>query len=118
VTAAAFHTFVRGKKALEIMLTGDTLDAHEAARIGLVNRVVPAAKLDQAVDELVGKLASYSGAALRLAKKAYHASIDRPFTEALDRAEEIYLAELMKTRDAHEGVTAFREKRPPRWRDA
>jgi cyclohexa-1,5-dienecarbonyl-CoA hydratase len=118
VTAAAFPAFVGGKKALEMMLTGDTVDAHEAARIGLVTRVVPPAALDGAVDELVGRLASYSGTALRLAKKAYSASIDRPFTEALDRAEEIYLAELMKTRDAQEGLTAFREKRPPRWRDA
>jgi enoyl-CoA hydratase/carnithine racemase len=118
VTAAAFPTFVGGKKALEMMLTGDTVDAHEAARIGLVSRVVPPATLDSAVDELVGRLASYSGTALRLAKKAYTASIDRPFTEALDRAEEIYLTELMKTRDAQEGLTAFREKRPPRWRDA
>jgi cyclohexa-1,5-dienecarbonyl-CoA hydratase len=118
VTAAAFPTFVGGKKALEMMLTGDTVDAHEAARIGLVSRVVPPSKLDNAVDELVGRLASYSGIALRLAKKAYTASIDQPFTVALDRAEEIYLAELMKTRDAQEGLMAFREKRPPRWRDA
>lgn len=118
LTAAAFHTFVRGKKALEMMLTGDTVDAHEAVRIGLASRVVPVAKLDESVNELVGRLASYSGTALRLAKKAYYASVDRPFGEALDVAEEIYLAELMQTKDAHEGIAAFREKRRPRWRDA
>jgi cyclohexa-1,5-dienecarbonyl-CoA hydratase len=118
VTAAAFHYFVHGKKSLELMLLGETIDAHEAARIGLVNRVVPAADLEQAIDELVGKLASYSAAALRLAKKAYHESLSRPFDEALDRAEEIYLTELMATDDAREGIAAFREKRAPRWRDA
>jgi len=118
ITASAFRTFVRGKKALEMMLLGDTIDALEAARIGLVSRVVPPARLDEAVDEFVGRLASYSGTALRLAKKAYYASVDRPFGEALDRAEEIYLTELMQTKDAHEGLAAFREKRPPRWRDA
>jgi cyclohexa-1,5-dienecarbonyl-CoA hydratase len=118
VTAVAFHYFVRGKKTLELMLLGETIDAHEAARMGLVNRVVPAAELEQAVEAVVGKLASYSGTALRLAKKAYYASVDRPFHEALDRAEEIYLSELMATEDAREGIAAFREKRTPRWRDA
>jgi cyclohexa-1,5-dienecarbonyl-CoA hydratase len=118
VAAVAFPTFVCGKKTLELVLLGETIDAREAARIGLVNRVVPAGELDQAVEALVDKLASYSAAALRLAKKAHYASIDRPFLEALDRVEEIYLTELMTTEDAKEGIAAFREKRAPRWRDA
>jgi cyclohexa-1,5-dienecarbonyl-CoA hydratase len=118
VTAAAFHYFVRGKKTLELMLTGESVDARMAARIGLVNRVVPAAELDEAVDALVGKLATHSSVALRLAKKAYYASVDRPFRRALDRVEEIYLTELVATDDAREGIAAFRERREPRWRDA
>ena len=118
VTAAAFHYFVNGKKALEMMLTGETYDAREAERMGLVNRVVPAAELEARAAELIGRLASFSGPALRLAKKAYYASVDQPFGDALDRAEEIYLRELMATDDAREGIAAFRDKRPPRWKDA
>jgi cyclohexa-1,5-dienecarbonyl-CoA hydratase len=117
ITASAFHYFVRGKKTLELLLLGETIDAREAERIGLVNRVVPAAELAGAVSEWTGRLASYSADALRLAKKAYYASVDRPFREALDRAEKIYLDELMTTDDANEGIAAFREKRAPRWRD-
>lgn len=116
ITASAFHYFVHGKKTLELLLLGETIDAREAERIGLVNRVVPAAELAGAVSEMTGRLASYSADALRLAKKAYYASVDRPFREALDRAEEIYLDELMTTHDANEGIAAFREKRAPRWR--
>jgi cyclohexa-1,5-dienecarbonyl-CoA hydratase len=55
--------------------------------------------------------------ALKLAKKAYYAGVDVPFEEALDRAERIYLRELMVSRDAIEGIAAFREKRDPIWRD-
>lgn len=117
VTAAAFPYFVNGKKTLELLLTGEPVDAREAARIGLVNRVFPAADFDEAAAAFVGGLASKSGVALRLAKKAYYAGVDVPFDEALDRAEEIYLGELMRTRDAKEGIAAFREKRDPVWRD-
>jgi len=118
VTAAAFPYFVRGKKTLELMLTGERVDAREAQRIGLVNQVWPAEDFAEEASSFVERLASRSGAALRLAKKAYYAGVDVPFHEALDRAEEIYLRELMRTRDAHEGIAAFREKREPRWTDA
>lgn len=117
VAAAAFPYFVRGKKSLELLLTGDVIDADEAARIGLVNRVVPSDGFDGAVNNWVERLASSSAVALRLTKKAYYAGVDVPFAEALDRAERIYLDELMKSHDANEGLSAFREKREPVWRD-
>lgn len=115
LTAAAFPYFVHGKKTLEMMLTGETFTAREAERIGLVNRVLPDDGFEDGVAAFVKSLAGKSALALRLTKKAYYAGVDVPFDRALDRAERIYLEELMTSRDAPEGIAAFREKRPPRW---
>ena len=118
VTAAAFPYFVHGKKTLELMLTGERVDAREAQRIGLVNQVWPAEEFASEAASFVERLSSRSAVALRLAKKAYYAGVDVDFHEALDRAERIYLRELMTTHDALEGIEAFREKREPNWTDA
>ncbi|HJU87144.1 MAG TPA: enoyl-CoA hydratase-related protein [Gemmatimonadota bacterium] len=118
VTAAAFPYFVHGKKTLELMLTGERVDAREARRIGLVNQIWPAEGFADEAASFVERLASRSGVALRLAKKAYYAGVDVDFREALDRAERIYLRELMASRDAVEGIDAFRQKRDPTWTDA
>lgn len=118
VTAAAFPYFLHGKKTLELMLTGERIDAREAQRIGLVNQVWPAEGFADEAASFVERLASRSGIALRLAKKAYYAGVDVDFREALDRAERIYLRELMASHDALEGIAAFREKREPDWTDA
>jgi cyclohexa-1,5-dienecarbonyl-CoA hydratase len=117
ISAAAFPYFVHGKKTLELMLTGERVDAREAQRIGLVNQTWPAEDFAAEAASFVERLAARSGVALRLAKKAYYAGIDAPFADALDRAERIYLRELMASRDALEGIDAFREKREPRWDD-
>ncbi|HET6637735.1 MAG TPA: enoyl-CoA hydratase-related protein, partial [Gemmatimonadota bacterium] len=118
VTAAAFPYFVHGKKTLELMLTGERIDAREAQRIGLVNQIWPAEGFADEAASFVERLASRSGVALRLAKKAYYAGVDVDFREALDRAERIYLRELMASHDALEGIEAFRGKREPNWTDA
>ncbi|MDX1623494.1 MAG: enoyl-CoA hydratase-related protein [Gemmatimonadota bacterium] len=118
ITAAAFPYFVDGKKTLELLLTGEPVDAEEARRIGLVNRVWPGGEFDDRAEAFVDHLARKSAVALRLAKKAYYAGLDVPFDEALARVEEIYLDELMASHDANEGIAAFREKREPEWRDA
>lgn len=118
VTAAAFPYFVHGKKTLELMLTGERIDAREAQRLGLVNQIWPAEGFADEAASFVERLASRSGVALRLAKKAYYAGVDVDFREALDRAERIYLRELMTSHDAVEGIDAFREKREPNWTDA
>lgn len=117
VAAVMFPRLMGRKKALELLLTGETIDAREAERLGLVNRVVPAEELDAAVEELVGKLTALSGAVLRLTKRAVRRGLDAPFDDALAAVEKIYLGELMRTEDAHEGLAAFMEKRKPVWKN-
>jgi enoyl-CoA hydratase/carnithine racemase len=104
------------KRALEMVLTGERLPAREALSLGLLNRVVPAAELDATVGALAGKLAGKSQAVLALGRRAFFTAEDLPLPAALE-----YLASQLSlnvlTEDAAEGVTAFIEKRPPKWND-
>ncbi|MBN2491521.1 MAG: enoyl-CoA hydratase/isomerase family protein [Planctomycetes bacterium] len=102
------------KRALELLLGGELLDAREAERLGLVNRVVPAARLEEETLALANRLAAKSPTALRAGKRFYYRMIDLPLAERLRLATEV-LAELCTTADAREGVQAFLEKRPPVW---
>jgi enoyl-CoA hydratase/carnithine racemase len=102
------------KVALELMMTGRRVDAAEAARIGFVTRVVPAADLDTAVDELTTALAAKSPAAISLGRDAFYAVWDQDVDTSL-RLLHALLSITAATDDAAEGVAAFREKRPPRW---
>lgn len=103
------------KKAWELCLTGGKLTAAEAARWGMVNRVVSAADLDGTVNELAGDLARRSPAVLRLGREALNVSQDMSYREALQ-----YLRSMLTVNanleDAAEGVTAFLEKRDPQWK--
>ncbi len=104
------------KKAFEIILTGDSIDAKEAERIGLINLAVPEDKLIQEVDKFIDRLADKSPVALKWAKRAVLAGMDVDFEQALQRSEAIYKGDLMSTHDANEGLTAFMEKRKPVWK--
>ena len=104
------------KKAFEIILTGESIDAKEAERIGLINLAVPEERLIEAVDTFIKRLADKSPVALKLAKRAMLAGLDLDFEQALQRSEAIYKGDLMKTHDANEGLTAFMEKREPVWK--
>jgi cyclohexa-1,5-dienecarbonyl-CoA hydratase len=101
-----------GRAADELVLTGRRLSAEEAARVGLITRVVDdlAAELERLRSALLGR----SAAALALARRALHRGRDQGFPEALAANERSYLAELLATPDAAEGVRAFLEKRGPR----
>jgi enoyl-CoA hydratase len=101
--------------ALEMMLTGRRLSAEEAARWGMVNRVVPRSRLDGAVEELVSILAGKSPYVLRLGKRAFTGAEDQPFGRALEHLKET-LAENLQAEDLVEGVSSFLEKRTPEWR--
>lgn len=115
VAATALSALVGQKRAAELILTGRTITGSEAAQIGLASEAVPAARLDSAVDELVGRLQTLSPAALGVTKKAIYAWDSIHFDKGLARAEKIYHEELIKTEDAQEGIRAFLEKRSPRW---
>jgi len=103
-------------RTLQLLLTGDVLSAAEAARIGLVDRVVPADRLEAEVEAVVGALREKSGPVLRLAKRAAFAALGRDFDSGLDEAQRLFLEQLMKTEDSTEGLRAFMEKRAPAWK--
>ncbi len=117
VAAAAFPQSSPLKKIYELLMIGDVILAEEAERIGLVNQVYPKDEFEKKAEEFIYRLTSNSGAILRYCKKAIRESIGKPFGEALESSEAIYLKEMMKSYDAHEGLAAFMEKRKPEWRD-
>lgn len=112
--SAVLMPLVSRKALLEMMLTGRRIRADEAEELGIVNRVVPAAGLDAAVDEVVDALLAQSPAALALGKEAFYAIADLDFDTALDHLHN-GLTAIAMTEDAVEGVTAFVEKRTPHW---
>lgn len=101
--------------ALELMLTGRRMPAEEAARWGVVNRVVPRAELDSAVRSFVEPIASKSPHVLRLGKRSFAGAEDKPWGVAIDHLKE-RLAENLRAEDLVEGVTAFLQKRKPDWK--
>jgi enoyl-CoA hydratase/carnithine racemase len=104
------------KRALELVLTGERLTSARALEWGLVNRVVPAAELDVATKALADSLAGKSQAILALGRRAFFTAEDLPLGQAVEfLASQLSLNILAD--DAAEGVTAFLEKRPPKWSD-
>src|SRR3954447_15451250 len=103
------------KKTNELLLLGERIDAREAERIGIVNRVAAAEEFDATVREWAAKLAAKSPLIMRLGKDAMFRQQDMAFADALDylRAQ---LSLAMTTEDIVEGVTAFFEKREPNWK--
>jgi len=116
VAAVLLPRLVGRKKAFELILTGDVIDAAEAKRIGLVNHVVPPEKLEEASRELVNKLKDKSPVVVKLTRMALYQSLDLDFRKAIDNVTGIYLNLLIKTEDAVEGLKAFLEKRKPQWK--
>jgi enoyl-CoA hydratase/carnithine racemase len=101
------------KKLIEMMLTGERLDAREAQQLGLVNHVVPRDQLDAKVDEIAKKITSKSPAILRLGRRAFYTMRDMEY-------EKEYLSSMLTinsmAEDVAEGIGAFLEKREPQWK--
>lgn len=117
VAVPIFPRLVGRNRALELMLTGDIITAADAEKIGLVNHVYPLDSFAEDANGFITKLAGLSAPVLRLTKKAVDTCMYLPVMEGMEEADRIYLDELMKTEDAHEGLTAFMEKRKPQWRN-
>jgi enoyl-CoA hydratase/carnithine racemase len=104
------------KRLMEMALTGDVVDAATAAEWGLVNRTVPDAELDAAVDDLLGRATRGSRASKALGKQTLYAQLDRPEADAYSVALEV-MASASQTPGAKEGMASFLEKRKPAWPD-
>lgn len=116
IAALAFPRMIGRKKAMELVLSGESVTAQEALDIGLVNKVVPAEQLEAETQAWASRFSKLSGVVLRLARKAVTEGWDTHVEKGLGRIEEIYLRELMATKDAKEGLQAFLEKREPVWK--
>jgi len=101
--------------ALDLLLTGRTISAAEAQRLGLVSRLAPEGQLAQEVDSLLEELRTSSPAVRQITRRLLLKQAGFDFESRLHEVEEIYLGQLMQTADAQEGIRAFLEKRPPIW---
>ena len=104
------------KRCLEMLLTGDMIDAEDAERWGLVNKVVPGDQLEGETMALANKLAEKSPLALQMGKQSFYGMSDMEFGKALEYSNETFAA-LCVTEDAQEGVDAFLNKRKPVWKE-
>jgi cyclohexa-1,5-dienecarbonyl-CoA hydratase len=118
LAAALLPRLCGQRKALELILTGDTIDAHTAEKLGLVNRVVAQEDLQRETQAFASKLAELSAAAIRKARRAVLAGADRSFEAAFRLADQECLDTLLRLADTREGLRAFLEKRQPVWTDA
>ncbi len=110
----ALSRAVGRKAAMEMLLTGDLIDAARAREIGLVNRVVPEEALDEAVTALAGQIAAKSPLTLAIGKEAFYRQAELGLDDAYRFAAETMTRNMM-ARDAEEGIDAFLGKRAPVW---
>lgn len=105
------------KIALELVLTGEPITAERALELGIVNRLVPEAKLEETVNEIIGRISGHSGPVLTMAKKAILGGMGMSLREGLKHSMNIFLNELYHLEDSQEGLRAIIEKRKPQWKN-
>src|SRR5262245_45037918 len=110
----ALSRAVPRKQAMEMLLTGDLVDAAHARDIGLINRVVPAAALREETMKLARAIAAKSRATLAIGKEAFYRQLEMPLSAAYDFASETMTRNMLEA-DAEEGICAFIDKRDPTW---
>ena len=115
VAAILLPRIIGEKKAREMILLGEAIDAAEALRLGLVSYVVPGSALQQKANEMLARLRELSPSSLRLTRRAIEIAGGASFSHSLEQVENLYLQELMMTEDANEGLRSFMEKRKPAW---
>lgn len=117
VAAVLLPRVIGDKRARELLLTGELIDAHEAGRLGLVNYVLPAEQVESKTDEILNKLRDLPAPSLEATVRALALARGKSFEDGLAAVEDLYLNELMKTSDAAEGIQAFLDKRRPFWQN-
>lgn len=105
------------KKASELLYTGKIIDAAEAERIGLVNKIVPLKDFDAELTNFIQPLTELSLIGLKFSKRGVQLGLETSFPVGLEKIEKMYIEELMASEDAHEGLKAFMEKRKPNWKN-
>ena len=115
--AVVYPRVIGPRRAMELLLTGDPINAQQALQMGLVNRVVPRSALKETVDSLVKRIGEQSGPVLQLLKRVIFEGTWRPFGEALKKSQDIYLNQLFELEDSQEGLRALVEKRKPVWKN-
>ncbi len=116
--ASTILPFLIGPKmALELVLLGEPVTAERALELGMVNRLVPEAKLEQTVKDLVERITAHSGPVLTMAKKAILGSLGLPLREGVRNSMKVFLNELADLEDSQEGLRATVEKRAPKWKN-
>jgi cyclohexa-1,5-dienecarbonyl-CoA hydratase len=116
--ASTILPFLVGPKvALELVLLGDPVTAERALELGLINRLVPEAKLEATVNEITNRITGHSGPVLTMAKKAILGGMGLSLRDGLKNSMNIFLNELYHLEDSQEGLRALVEKRKPNWKN-
>ena len=115
--AVVYPRIIGPHRAMELLVTGDPIDAVQAVAMGLVNRVVPQSQLQETVDNLVQRISEQSGPVLKLLKRVVFEGTWHPFDQALKRSQDLYLRDLFELEDSQEGLRALIEKRKPVWKN-
>jgi len=117
IALLVFPRLIGLKRASELLLSGKVIDAKEAERIGLINKVVSLDSFDAEVQEFIKPILELSSVGIKYSKKGISLGLETSFADGLEKIEKIYRDELMASEDAHEGLKSFLEKRKPIWKN-